>query len=94
MYNRYIASTLFQEDDDTPDTEKKENLTSPPKVLGVYPGTEEKVKINCCIFLFCIFMYATSKECGISFLQELLQDHISGYQFKGLLIVCSKSMVF
>jgi hypothetical protein len=67
MCNRYIASTLFQEDDDASDTEKKENLTSPPKVLGVFPGTEEKVKINCCIFLFCIFMYASAKEFGISF---------------------------
>lgn len=55
MYNRYIAHTLFQEDDDTSDTEKKENLSFPPKVLGIFPGTDQKVKINCCIF-FCYIL--------------------------------------
>ncbi|KAJ4792850.1 DNA topoisomerase 1 [Rhynchospora pubera] len=43
---KYICSTLFQEEDDNEDGEKSENLTFPPKVLGIFPSTDQKVLLK------------------------------------------------
>ncbi|XP_020089817.1 uncharacterized protein LOC109711271 [Ananas comosus] len=39
---KYIASTLFTEDDET-DTSEKPDKSFPPKLLGVMPGSKQKV---------------------------------------------------
>lgn len=44
MYNRYISSTLFQEDDDAQDPDKKQNSSFPAKCIGNFPGTDQKVR--------------------------------------------------
>ncbi|KAJ3699264.1 hypothetical protein LUZ61_002969 [Rhynchospora tenuis] len=59
---KYICSTLFQEDDDNEDGEK-ENLNFPPKVLGIFPGTDQKVLLKNGPYGFYIQLGEDNKGC-------------------------------
>lgn len=46
MQCRYIAKTLCHEDDEEITSDDKKKNVEPPKVLGLNPGSNEKVSLN------------------------------------------------
>lgn len=45
--SRYIAKTLYGEEEEI-ETPQSENISEEPKLLGLHPGSNEKVDFNLC----------------------------------------------